>query len=107
MACFNVLNRRFIKKQICMYTVYRSLIGSAIWSGRALSLGTKVTTSSDNIRTGFKTLSFSQPVYSLFAADKKTTLKRLAERQLRIYVFEQQILCHLLKAIMFIKIGLK
>ena len=50
---------------------YSSLIRSAIWSGRALSLGTKVTTS-DNFRTGFKTLSCSQPVYSLFTADKET-----------------------------------
>ena len=29
-------------------------------------------TASDNFRTGFKTLSFSQPVYSLFAADEGT-----------------------------------
>ena len=39
-----------------------------IWSGRALSLGTKLTTS-DNFRAGFKTLSFNQPPYSLFADD--------------------------------------
>ena len=51
--------------------LYNSLIRSVIWSGRALSLGTKVTTS-DNFRVGFKTLSFSQPVYSLFAADEGT-----------------------------------
>ena len=51
--------------------IYNSLIKSAIWSGRALSLGTKVTTS-DNFRAGFKTMSSSQPVYSLFAADKGT-----------------------------------
>ena len=47
------------------------MIRSAIWSDRALSLGKKVTTS-DNFRAGFKTLSFSQRVYSLFAADKGT-----------------------------------
>ena len=45
-----------------------------IWSDRAFSLGTKVTTS-DNFRAGFKTLSFSQTVYSLFAADKGTNLE--------------------------------
>ena len=42
-----------------------------VWSGQALSLGTKVTTS-DNFCAGFKTRSFSQPVYSLFAANKGT-----------------------------------
>ena len=34
-------------------------------------MGTKVTTR-DDFRTGFKTLSFSQPVYSLFTADEGT-----------------------------------
>ena len=34
--------------------IYSSLITSAIWSGRALSLGTNVTTS-DNFRAGFTT----------------------------------------------------
>ena len=51
--------------------IYSSLIRSAIWSGRALLLGTKLTTS-DNFRAGFKTMSFSQPVHSQFAADEGT-----------------------------------
>ena len=38
---------------------------------RAPPLATLLTTS-DYFRTGFKTLSFSQPVYPLFAADKGT-----------------------------------
>ena len=52
------------------------MIRSAIWSDRALSLGTKVTTI-DNYRTGFKTLSISQPAvqHFLFAADKETNPK--------------------------------
>ena len=54
--------------------IYSSLIKSAIWSGRALSMGTKVTTS-DNFRAGFKTLSFSQLLYCRFAADKGTNPK--------------------------------
>ena len=53
------------------YIYYSSLIISAIWSGRALLLGTKVTTS-DNFRADFKTLYFSLPVYSLFAANDGT-----------------------------------
>ena len=51
--------------------IYSFFIRSAIWSGRALSLGTKVT-ASDKFHAGFKKLSFCQPVYTLFAADKKT-----------------------------------
>ena len=46
----------------------------AIWSGRAISLGTKVTTS-DNFRAGLKGLSFSQPECSLFAVNKGTKPK--------------------------------
>ena len=51
--------------------IYSSLIRFAIWSGRALSLGTKVTTN-DNFCASFKTLSFHQPVYSQFAANEGT-----------------------------------
>ena len=46
---------------------YSFLIRSGIWSGRALWLGTKVTTS-DNFRAGFNTLSLNQAVYSVFTA---------------------------------------
>ena len=70
-----------------MCRIYSSLIRSAIWSGRALSLGTKVTTS-DNFRAGVMTLSFSQPVYSLFVADKETnpeTAGRTAIDNIQMY----------------------
>ena len=65
--------------------IYSSLIRSAIWSSRALSLGTKLTTS-DNFRAGFKTLSFSQPVYPQFAADNGTNPETQAVQRLRIYI---------------------
>ena len=59
-----------------------SFIRSAIWSGRALSLGTKITTS-DKFHAGFNTLSFCQPVYSLFAADKKTNSEMAGPRAIK------------------------
>ena len=54
--------------------IYSSLIKSAIWSGRALSMGMKVITS-DNFRAGFKTLSFNQLLHCRYAADKGTNPK--------------------------------
>ena len=66
---------------IIIYFVYvyldSSLIRSAIWSGRAFLVGTKVTTS-DVFRADFNTSSFSQALYSLFAANKETNPKRQA-----------------------------
>ena len=50
-------------------------------------LGTKVT--SDNFRAIFETLSFSQPVYSLFAADEGTnheTAGRTAIKNTYMYI---------------------
>ena len=69
--------------------IYSSLIRFAIWFGRALSLGTKVTTS-DNFRASFKTLIFSQPVFTLFAADNGTnpeTSGRTAIESICVHVF--------------------
>ena len=73
---FLVENRfgREQKRSLTEVWLYSSLIRYAIWSGRALSPRTKVTPN-DNFRAGFKTLSFSQPVYSLFAADEGTNPK--------------------------------
>ena len=66
------MKRQTLKRQaVQQLRIYSSLIRSAIWSSRALSLGTKVTTS-DNFRASFKTLSYSQPAHSLIAADERT-----------------------------------
>ena len=56
---------------------------------RALSLGIQVT-ASDNFRAGFKTLSFSQPVYFLFAADEGTNPETAGRTAIEnIYVFQK------------------
>ena len=47
-------------------------------------------TTSDNFRAGFKTLSFSQPVYSLFAANEGTNLEtagRTVIEKIYMYIF--------------------
>ena len=64
--------------------VYSFLIRSVIWSGQALLLVTKGT-SSDNFCVSFKTLSFSQPVYSLFAADEETNPEMAGHAAIGIY----------------------
>ena len=74
--------------------IYSSLIRSAIWSGRALLLSTKVTTS-DIFRAVFKTLSFSQPVQFMFAADKGTnpeTAGRAAIENIYMYVTRSRLI---------------
>ena len=68
--------------------IYSSLIRFAIWFGRALSPGTKVTTSF-NSRASFNTLIFSQPVFTLFAADNGTnpeTSVRTANESIYVYI---------------------
>ena len=78
--------------------IYSSLIRLAIWSGRALSLGTTVT-SSDNFCAGFKSLSFNQPVYSLLAANKGTNPEAAVSTAIEnVYTyntfFYPEVFCH-------------
>ena len=87
----NIAKSRQKKKYIYIFMqlrIHSSLIRSAIWLGRELSLGTKVTTS-DNFCAGFKTLSFSQPVLSLFAARKGTNPETAGRTAIEnIYVYQ-------------------
>ena len=61
-------------------------IRPAIWSGRALSFGTKVTTN-DNFHAGFNTLSFRQLVVYLFAAREGQTPKGQTIQRLKMYTY--------------------
>ena len=63
----SALTKKKLRNPCTLHNVVEMLLKKYI----ALSLGKKVTTS-DHFRAGFTTLSFSQPVYSLFAADEGT-----------------------------------